>query len=592
VPRDYVLNGRTKRERYLQLKQALYTERSSFDAHWRDLATWVRPRRERFAVTDRNRGDRRNQAIIDNTATTALRTLQSGMHAGMTSPARPWFALTTPDPALAEFGPVKAWLHTVTQRLQILFLRSNVYNSLHTIYGDMGLFGTGALMVWEDLEDFLHTGTYAIGTYAVAMGVRGRPTTFVREYDLTVEQLIEEFGGVDGRPLAPRERIDRSRFSPHVLNAWDLGNYQTPVRVCWVVTRNRAADASRLDASRWPIVSCTFEVGQSQEDPQERYLREGGFDEWPVLVPRWDATDEDAYGSDCPGMVALGDVRQLQAEQKRKGQALEKTLNPPVTAPTHLRTQQVSLIAGRPTYVDLREGQSGIKPIHEVKYPVSDVTMDIREVQYRIRQAFFADLFLMLGQSDPSRGAQPLTAREVEERHEEKLMALGPVLERTNKELLDPLIDRVYSMAQRASQDAWARGEDGLLPRPPADLEDVDLGVRYTSIMAAALKMVGIAATDRFVRSVGAVSTAWPEALFKVDGQQLVDEYAEQTGVSPRVVRADEEAAAMVQAAQQAAARQQQVEEAAVAAKSTREMSAASLADDSALRRIVEGGAR
>lgn len=114
-------NRSSKRAQLEQLRAMLWTDRSSFDAHWRDLGDFLLPRRTRFWAGDRNRGDKRNQNIIDSTATFATRTLASGLHAGLTSPARPWFKLTTPDPDLAEFKPVQEWLETVTQRMQVVF---------------------------------------------------------------------------------------------------------------------------------------------------------------------------------------------------------------------------------------------------------------------------------------------------------------------------------------------------------------------------------------------------------------------------------------------------------------------------------------
>ena len=58
-------------------------------------------------MSDTNKGDKRHRAILDNTGTRALRTLAGGMMAGMTSPARPWFRLTTANPELDEEQAVK-----------------------------------------------------------------------------------------------------------------------------------------------------------------------------------------------------------------------------------------------------------------------------------------------------------------------------------------------------------------------------------------------------------------------------------------------------------------------------------------------------
>jgi len=135
------------------MRSELDNERSSFISHWRDIAEFMLPRRPMFTLTDTNKGNRKNQKIVDPTASLSIRTLSSGMMSGVTSPARPWFRLSTPDPAVSENGEVKQWLHTVTQRMTTMFLRSNVYNALPTIYKDLGSFGTSALYIEEDFDD-------------------------------------------------------------------------------------------------------------------------------------------------------------------------------------------------------------------------------------------------------------------------------------------------------------------------------------------------------------------------------------------------------------------------------------------------------
>jgi len=61
------------------------------------------------------------------------------------------------------------------------------------------------------------------------------------------------------------------------------------------------------------------------------------------------------------------------------------------------------------------------------------LSADIRETQERVKDAFYANLFLMMAESGP----REITAREIDERHEEKMLMLGPVLERLHDELLD-----------------------------------------------------------------------------------------------------------------------------------------------------------
>jgi Bacteriophage head to tail connecting protein len=574
----------TVRQRYETIRAALLAERTTFDTHWRELAEYLMPRRTRFWVSDRNKGDRRSQSIIDSTPRFAARTLQSGLHAGLTSPARPWMRLTTPDPTLSEYAPVKVWLHTVTQRMLAVFQRSNLYNALPVLYGDMGVFGTAAMAILEDDHDLIRCYAYPLGSYAIGLDERGLATTFVRDYVLTVRQLVEEFGrqgptgGYTDASLTDRgTQIDWSRFSKTIKTLWDNSDYEATVEVTWIVCPNTQQDARRYGAAYLPWHSCYFERGR-EDGNTGVFLRESGFHQFPLVVPRWDVTAEDSYGTDCPGMTALGDVKALQIMQKRKAQAVDKGLNPPLVGPSNLRTQKTSLLPGDITYADVREGQQGLRPIHEIRLEgIQHMSLDIMETQNRIRRAFYEDLFLMLASSE--RPGQPVTAREIEERHEEKLLALGPVLERTNDELLDPLIDRVFAMMDRA----------GLIPPPPQELHGVELRVEYLSLMAQAQKLVGVVGQDRFLQATLTLAQAWPEVRHKVNVFQAIADYGDMLGVNPKIVRTDEEAQQLLTQEQQAmaaAAQSQQFEQQARGAKA---LADAPMGGDTALQRVLDG---
>lgn len=567
--RNSASDNATDRDRYGALRTKLWSERASFDAHWRDLGDFLMPRRTRFWPGDRNRGDKRNQNIIDSTGRFAARTLASGLHAGLTSPARPWMKLTTHDPKLAQVPDVKKWLHDVTEIMLTIFSTTNLYNVLPLTYLDMGIFGTSAMSVVDDAQDIFRCYSYPIGSYALGQDRRGKTSTFLREYEMTVEQVVEEFGVADdGRT------IDWSTISSHVKTAWDQGQYQTAVPVTWVVASNHHYDRTRALAKFKKFTSCYFETG-SQE---KKFLRESGFDQFPIMAPRWDITGEDTYGTDCPGMTALGDVKQLQVMQKRKGQLLAKAVDPPLVGPSSLRTQKTSLIPGDITYQDVRDGMKGLAPIHEVRLEgFQHLSADMNQVQQRVQRAFYEDLFLMLAQSDDQRGAQPLTAREVDERHEEKLLALGPVLERTNDELLDPIVDRAYALLDRA----------GLIPPAPHQLDGVELKVEYISILADAQKLVGVVGQDRFLQSTGALVQLFPEVRHKIDPFQAVNLYGDMLGVDPRLIRSDDDARASLGQEQQQQQAAQATAQAAQVAKAAKDASQAPITGDSVLARLV-----
>lgn len=101
------------------------------------------------------------------------------------------------------------------------------------------------------------------------------------------------------------------------------------------------------------------------------------------------------------------------------------------------------------------------------------------KIEYRISRAFYEDLFLMI---QNMKDRSQITAREIDERHEEKLLALGPVLERLNSDLLDQLIEITFAIMVKQN----------LIPPAPEELQGVPLKIEYVSVMAQAQKMIGV----------------------------------------------------------------------------------------------------
>ena len=539
-----------KEQLHKQLSQ-LTTDRSSFEPHWRELSDFINPRGSRFLVTDVNRDDRRNTKIVDPTATLAARTLSSGMMSGITSPARPWFKLATPDPDMMDYGPVKLWLEVVQRRMNEVFNKSNLYQSLPLLYASLGNYSTGAMAVLEDDSDVIRTMMFPIGSYYMANSARGSVDTCFRKFSMTVRQLVMEFG--------------LNNVSDSVKGMWDSGNYESWIEVIHAVYPNIDRDTAKLNSKNKPVKSVYYEVGGDSD----KLLRESGFDEFPIMAPRWEVNGEDVYGSSCPGMIALGQVKALQLEQKRKSQLIDKATNPPMVGPSSLRNQRVSLLPGDITYIDQVTGQDGFKPAYLVNPNTADLLADIQDTRQIINSAYFVDLFMML--QNINTRSMPVEA--VIEMKEEKLLMLGPVLERLNDECLNPLIDRTFSIMARKN----------LLPPPPDVLQGMPLRIEYISVMAQAQKSIGLSSLSSTVGFIGQLAQAMPEALDKLDVDQAIDAFAEMSGVSPTVIVPQEQ---VEQIRQQRAQQQQQQQAMAMgmaAAQGAKTLSEAQTADPSVL---------
>lgn len=517
-----------RREKAMHRITTLRTDREKgWDPHWRSVATNLLPRHSRFLVDNTNRGERVNTSIIDSEGTRALRILAAGMMAGMTSPARPWFRLGLPDDDMAEQHAVKVWLDDATKLLLKIFRKSNTYNTLHDMYRELGGFGTGCAIIRPNFERVIHHNPMTIGSYALGTNDEGFVDKLSREFKLKVEQAIQWFG--------------KDALSPSAISAYDNGNYGYEIKVSQIIEpnpdRNRNAPGPKSMAFRSSYWNA------ADEGPRAGLLSEGGFGQFPALCPRWDIIWGDTYGF-SPGMEALGDLLQLQFNQSRKAKGIDYQTDPPLQVPTQLRGQNADFLPGGVSYYDASNPHAGIRTAFEVQLDMQYLLEDIRDVRGRIDSAFYADMFLMLSQTDKTN----MTATEVAERNEEKLLMIGPVLERLHNELLEPLVSFTFQQCLKA----------GILPPIPEELNGVELQVEFVSTLAQAQKAVSVNSTDRLLGHIGLLVELGggdPSPMDKFNKDKSIERYADQLGVDPDLIVADDRVALIRNdRAQQAAA--------------------------------------
>lgn len=533
----------TLRRKILKRHKSLKDERSSWDKHWQEISRNLLPRSGRFQVDERNKGDERFNRIYDSTATRALRILAAGMMSGMTSPARPWFKLDIKDRELSQYQPVKLWLDQVTKMMHTCFQRSNTYRALHHIYEELGAFGTAASIILPDYYHTIHHYPLTIGEYALAANWKGEVDTLYREFQKTVGEVVREFG--------------YEHCSATVKRLYDNQNYDQWVTIIHCIEPRMERDTSKRDAQNMPFRSVYLEKNATDNE----VLRESGFKRFPALCPRWSISGGDIYGH-SPGMESLGDIRQLQHEQLRKAQVIDYQTNPPLQVPTSLKYREIDRLPGGIVFTDAAGQQAGVRPLYEVGMDLNHLLMDIQDVRTRINSTFYADLFLMLGNQTDRR----MTATEVAERHEEKLLMLGPVLERLQNELLDPLIENTFHIMLEAQ----------LLPEAPKELQGMDIDIVLVSMLAQAQQAVSTNSIDRFIGTIGSVVSMKPEILDKIDGDKLADVYAEALGIDPRIMLADNQVNQIRQQRQQVQQAAQQQAQLAQVADTMQKMSQAS----------------
>jgi hypothetical protein len=488
------------RDRWHRLDSIYSSWRTQYQEISRNYLPWT----GQFWAEQRNEGWKRNDDILDNSPERAVRVLAAGLTAGASSPARPWFKIAAQNRTLDYRHDLQLWCDEVTHIIMRAFSQSNVYRGLQQLYTECPLYGTAAAILEPDPETGVHLRVLTAGQYRIASNPKGQVATLYREFQMSVSQLVREFG--------------LEKCSDRVKSLYREGNLEEGITVLHAIEPRTDREPGAQDNRNMPWRSVYWESGE-QPDVVREVLRESGFNRFPCLVPRWSVLPGDDYGSG-PGMTALGDVIQLQQEQFRKSQMIDFASDPSMLLPNDMKNQEVDLAPGGKNYTDAT-GANRAGPLWQPGQQLQPLLMDIQDVRQRIQSAWFADMFLMIAQTDKT-----MTATEVAERHEEKLLMLGPALERLHNELLDPLVTMTFHYLNEA----------GMIPPPPDDVGGEALDVEFISMLAQTQRAVGARTIDRFLATTTAVAQAKPEILDRIDADEFVEDLAQRLGVPSRIL--------------------------------------------------------
>ena len=504
-------NTRLDRWNFVRRAGALKNEGQLWYPAWRDLSKYIYPTKGFFYEQRPNVGyEIDHKTVIDGHATMSVDTLASGMTSGLTSPSRPWFKLGLAATHLMSIANVKYWLDDVQQSMLGIFQKSNIYGVLNSVYAEIGTFGTACCYIEEDFDHVIRGRNYTAGEYYLGAGPQGKVNAFYRRFWMTVGQLVEEFGIENCCPAV------QTAFKNNQPDVWRIVNH--------LIETNDDRVPFLKDYKNMAFRSVYWEDGAMPYS----YLRLSGYEEFPILAPRWDVvTTADAYGRG-PGWKALGDVKMLQKMQKQKLIALDKVINPPIQVDASVQGE-ANMLPGGVTKFSAMLPNAGVKAAYEVRPDLNAMEISIEKTKQGIGKYFFTDLFLMMIEAE--RGGTPITATEVAERQSEKLSMLGPVLERLEGELLSPLIERTFAIMLR----------NNLIPKPPQEMAGQEIKIQYISILAQAQKMQGINGMSQWVGSTAGLAQVNPAILDNINFDMVSQESADMLGVPAKVVNTPEQ---------------------------------------------------
>lgn len=509
--------AQTRRERCQRRLDGLKLTRQPYEREAREIASLAQPARSRWLASDANKNVRQRNAKLNSShGIFAFRTLQGGMTSGLSSPSRPWYALQTHDEALNEDPVAKAWLAEV-ERLTYAFLaHTNFYGAVKTGYLELGLFATEACVMIEDEGEGAVCHQLTFGEYWIGTGPSLRPDTLYRRCPLTVNQVM----GYAKRGFFRRELISR-----RITDAYDRGDYSTVCDFYHAIEPNDDMEPGYADWRGKPFRSFYWDNEDDRNQGDLDYVHLKGAEEQPFWAPRWDTCGGDVWGTG-PGHDALPDLRELQMQVKRKGEATDRLIKPPIVTDSKTKFNQNP---GAVTAVSSGDITKGVYVPYQMPYQAIDAVMqDIIRCEEGVNRAAYADLFMAITNMQ---GIQPRNIEEIAARNEEKLTQLGPVIERVNNEKLAVALDRVYGIMSRAN----------MLPPPPDALQGQELKIEFISILTQMQRMVGLGQIERTAGFIGSMVATFPDAGDKLDTDAAIDEYASRAGAPPKMIRTAKE---------------------------------------------------
>lgn len=549
-------------EQLIARHNALKSDRGTWDVLWQQIADYVMPRKSQVTTKKTEGVEGFTDDIYDMTVIRANMTLAAGQLNYVTPATDRWFAFEPPEEMKAQGGDAAArWYQACTEIAFRELARSNFYLEIHELFLDRGGFGTSIIFAEEGKRTTLNFQNWEVGTYSIAEDSEGVVDTVFREFELTCRQAVQMFGIENVGESCAKCYAEKKPTS--------LDKKFTFVHAIFP----RADDQrkpGKVDGPNKPIASVYINVADKV------CVRNGGYDEAPAAVSRFLKWGKSPYGY-SPSIEALPTVRQVNFIEKQMDALAELAAFPRILIPDGLEGD-VDLRSGGVTVFDPNNVNAVPKEwATQGRYDIG--LQRVQAKQKQIEEAFHVTLFKMFAERE-----KQMTAREVIERVQEKLVQFSPTFARMTTELLNPMLERVFGICFRA----------GKFPEPPEEVfvvgpEGVSLPlpqVAYTSKIALAIKALENQSFLQFVEIVAPLVQVDPAVMDAINTDKAMKGLARNLSLPVDWIRTDEEIATIRQQRAEAQQAQAEAEQAKLVAGAAKDISAA----DPAMKKLALAG--
>lgn len=432
--------------------------------------------------------------VLSSVSADAAENLAANLVAGAVPANSQWFEMAVSGANESD----KRWLSDAAQTIWENIHGSNFDAEVFDAMFDVVAAGYCALYVDEDRK----VGGYTFETwplhqlYIGSTKPGGAVDIVERAYQMTAEQAATAYGF---ESLSERAR-DMVQNKP-----------DTMLDFVHIIEPRRISVPGAILAKNLPISSLVIEKAT------KHVVRESGYHEMPVIVPRWARLPQSAYATG-PVATALPDIRMLNRLRANELSATELAVAGMWIAEDDGVLNPKTVKVG-PRRVIVANSVDSMKPLLTGSDFKVAFTAEER-LERAIRKRLLAD------QLQPQDGPQ-MTATEVHVRVALIRQLLGPVFGRLQAEFLQPLIERCFGLAYRA----------GILGAAPESLAGRSFHVKYVSPLARSQKLEDVTAIERYGLFISQqVQAGFPQAADLYDPDEASRRVADGMGVPKSIV--------------------------------------------------------
>jgi hypothetical protein len=518
----------------------LADQRIPLEVYWREAYNYSIPiRGEAFSnqgtdpASKALSAKRKQSLIYDSTGEDSIRLLASSLISGLTPASSQWFQFTIPN-AVEMNVPrdVKSWLQQSSETIFEMVHTSNYNAQAFEFFTDICIGGMCGLFI-----DMAPAGGYYFehwsltGLYCKETLNNSTIDTVYRTLTMTAQEAANKFGITNLPDTMQKDFAD----NPTATTEYEFIHTIRPR-----MKGGKQSSGKLTKQLPWESIYVHKE--------SEQVVMESGFEEFPVVIPRWMKIPDTDYALG-PFNTALPDVKTLNKIREMVLMNMEMAIAGTFVAKDDGVLNPNTTEIG-PRSLIMAADVDNIKPLTTAgnfNLAQNEITI----LQDQIRRVMMSDQLAPAGVANE-------TATAVTQRTQMIRMVLAPVYGRLQAEFLDPLLKRCFGLAFRA----------GILGQPPQALEQYGASFlpTYQSPIARAQKMETVNAIDQFNQRMMNMLQVNPSVGDWYDFDASLHIMADLLGVPVALIKDDkavatiraQKAQAQQQAAQQQVAAQQQ----------------------------------